>query len=146
MLTTLAWILAVVASLIHLGSTRVAVRLLGRGADNAWDNALGYLAVSVLSFWPTKWAIGSRSLLLVAALPLVLSLLHLFALQVIYEVKKGRALAIGCAQAALSGALTTLAAFGIGVAAAYIVYGRIVSDPLVLLRLVLRLIGIDPWF
>lgn len=146
MLTALIWIFGALACGAHMVATRAAVWLVGKGADNAWDNALGYLAVTTLAFWPARWAWSNGNWVLLAAIPLAAMVVHLVAIELIYEVGRKRAAVIGLVQLAVSSLLVGACALGIGVVAAYIMYGRIVSDPLLLLRIVLRLIGIEPPF
>lgn len=146
MLKLLIWLFAALACSSHMLSTKLAVRLAGKGADNAWDNALGYLVVSTVLYWPAKWAWGTGSWLLLGALPLVAAFVHLIALEAIYQVKTKRALLIGSVQLVFATAFITGCGLLVGAAAAYLEYHRIIADPRILLRIVLRLIGIEPPF
>ncbi len=144
-MVTAAWIAGIVTVGTWVLLLRLTVRVFGRGKlDNGWDNALAYGVVSALMLFPVKWMIGSKSLILISLIPAVIWAGQLIALKVIYEVKALHALLIGATHAAVStailGALTVVAGFIV----AYVTYNKIITDPMILVRLILRLIGLWP--
>jgi hypothetical protein len=143
MVLTLGIALAVVA-LISTSVLRGTVGFLARGADNGWDNALAYVALSGVA-----WALVARYLVPLGVFPALLSaavlpLVQLGMLRWIYEIRTGRALAVGIVHTVVASTAITGITLMVGVAAAYVMYGRIVQDPMLLVRLVLRLIGLIP--
>lgn len=146
LLFILYWLFLGLAAAAHLVATRVSVSVLARKSDNAWDNAFGYLLVAIGLTWPVRWLWSSQSLLLIALIPPLVGAVSVGALRVIYEVKMGRAAALAACQLALATVAVLVVALCVGIVAAYIIYGRIISDPLFLIRVVLRLIGIEPPF
>lgn len=146
MVTLLTWAAYAVAGLLHMLATRAAVRLVGRGADNAWDNAFGYVTVAYFLTWPARWLIATKSLWAIALIPGLYGVISLFVLAVIYEVSTRRAVIIGLVHGIFCSLFYSVFGLLVGFVAAWIMYGRIVADPLILLRIVLRLIGIDPPF
>ncbi len=144
LLSALSAALVVVAA-IHVLTLRLSVRLVARTADNAWDNALGYLVVTGLLWYPLSWAYQGGWWWLLALPPLFACVL-VAALSAIYQVSARRAAALGLVHAALASVVTTAVAVSAGAVAAYVIYGKIIADPRILLRLVLRLIGIEPPF
>lgn len=146
MVTLLTWVAYAVAGLLHMLATRAAVRLVGKGADNAWDNAFGYVTVAYLMTWPARWLIATKSWWLIATIPGLYGAASWLTLVAIYEVGTRRALIIGLVHGLVCTVLYSVFALAVGFVAAWIMYGRIVADPLILLRIVLRLIGIDPPF
>jgi ABC-type spermidine/putrescine transport system permease subunit II len=80
------------------------------------------------------------------AAPLVLWLGQVITLRIFYELSLGRAMLLGIVHSMLTGLISTVLALIAGAIAAYVIYGKIISDPLILLRLILRLIGIEPPF
>lgn len=146
MLTVLLWLAYLVAGVIHMSATKLSVRALGRGADNAWDNAFGYLTVAYLLSWPARWMWATQSWVLIALIPPLVAFASLFTLKVIYEVSAKRAVAIGALHATLTSVMLGATSLVVGFIAAYVMYGRIVADPVMLIRLVLKLIGITPPF
>lgn len=143
MLLSAAIALAIIA-LISTLALRGTVGFLARGADNGWDNALAYVLVSAAG-----WALLARfmvplgmwpALLAAAALPLF----QIGALRWIYEIRRGRAVAVAIAHTLLTTTVVTTLTLAVGVVAAYVTYGRIIQDPMMLVRIVLRLIGLIP--
>ncbi len=141
---TAAWITAIVTALLWVLLLKGTVRVFGRGADNGWDNALAYAVVTILLFFPAKWMIGSRSLILISLAPAVVWAGQLIGLKVIYEIKALHALLIGATHTVVTSAVVTGLALVAGVVAAYVMYGKIIADPMILIRLILRLIGLYP--
>lgn len=145
MTTALIWIVTTAACALHLMCTRSAVRLACPKADNAFDNALGYLAVSTFVYWPIKWVWSAQLwwLLIIGGPPLVISV-HLLALETIYQVSRKRAALLGLVQSVLLAISLVVVGVVLAAVVAYILYGKIISDPIWLLKLLLRLIGIIP--
>lgn len=142
----MSWALVVAAAVVALVWTltlRLSVRLLARKADNGWDNAVGYGVVTLLLGLPLRWLFGTHSLVLIALSPLLIWGAQVVALKWIYEVSALHAWLLGLVHGLIStfviGTLTVAA----GAVAAYVLYGRIVADPMILVRLILRLIGIE---
>lgn len=141
-LTVAAWIAVAIVGLISTVLLRITVRVVAKTSDNAWDNALAYGIATVLLGWPIAKLIATGNPILWATVPLVLWLGQTIALRAIYEVKTGRAMVIGLVHSALLGLTVSALALGIAAVAAYILYGKIISDPMFLVRLLFRLIGI----
>ena len=146
MLSTALWVALAVAAMVHMLATKASVRLVGKGAENAWDNAFGYLVMTGLLWYPVKWTWGLDSWWPLLFIPPLCTAVLLWALKAIYQVSTKRAVIIGAVHLAITSVVGTLLTLVTGFVAAWIIYGRIVSDPLILVRIVLRLIGIDPWF
>lgn len=146
MMTIALWTTLVLAALLHVVLCRVTVRTVGKGADNGLDNAVSYLGATVILWWPIKWVWATHSWLLVALLPVAIGVALVLSLQLIYEVGRKRALIIAGVHTAVTSAVLGALSLVAGAIAAYVMYGRIISDPRILLRIVLRLIGIDPPF
>lgn len=141
---TAAWITAIVTALIWVLLLKGTVRVFAKTADNGWDNALAYGVVSILMFFPAKWMITSGSFVLISLAPAVVWAGQLIGLKVIYELKALHALLIGATHALVTSFVVTGLALVAGVVAAYVMYGKIIADPMILIRLVLRLIGLWP--
>lgn len=143
MLVSAAVAVAIIAllSMLVLHGT---VGFLARGADNGWDNAFTYVLVS-----GAGWALVARYLVPVGFWPAVLAaaalpLLQIGALKWIYEIRTGRALVVALMHTIVTSTVVTTAVLVVGVIAAYVMYGRIIQDPMILVRIVLRLIGLLP--
>lgn len=143
-MVTAAWIAATATALCWVLLLRLTIRVFGRGADNGWDNALAYAVATVVLFFPARWMIGSRSLLLISLAPALVWAGQIVALKVIYEVKALRALMIGATHTVVTSAVVSTLALATGVVVAYVMYGKIISDPMILIRILLRLIGLWP--
>ena len=143
-MVTAAWIAALVTALIWIVGLRLTVRVFGRGADNGWDNALGYLVASVALAFLARWLLLSGSVFVIALIPAVVWVGQTIALKVIYELRPVLAWWIGTVHAFFAGTIITSLAVVAGFVAAYILYGKIISDPMILVRLILRLIGVWP--
>lgn len=133
----------VVVSLVWTLSLRLSVRLVAKGADNGWDNAIGYGVATLMLWLPLDWMFRGHHWALLSVFPLGLWVGQTIALKWIYELKALRAWLLGMVHALLAGTLIGSLAVGAGAVAAYILYGRIVSDPWWLISLLLRLIGIE---
>ncbi len=142
-MSTALWLAAVLVALVFVLSLRLSVRLVARNADNGWDNALGYALFTFMLGFPIRWALGTHSLWLIAFLPLAAWLAQTWALRFIYQLGTGRAWLLGALHglfAAVSISALTLTA---GAIAAYVLYGKIVADPMWLVRVILDLLGIQ---
>ena len=141
-MTTAFWIAVATVALIWLLLLRVSVRLVGRALDNGWDNAIAYGVATSLLVIPVQWLIGTRSWLIVMV-PLVVWVGQTLALRVIYETRTIKAALLGTVHFLMTSLVVGCVTVITGAVAAYLLYGKIVSDPLWLIMLVLRLLGID---
>lgn len=142
-LTVAAWFAAAVVGLISTLLLRLTVRLIAKGTDNGWDNALTYGAVLVgLSIF-TGWGASTGGVFFLLITPLFWWFVQTIALRFIYEVRTLQAWLIGVVHTLLTSMAVTALGLMIAVIAAYVLYGRIISDPMFLIRLILRLIGIE---
>lgn len=137
------WTTALVVATLWTLCLRFSVRFVAKGADNGWDNAIGYGVATVLMWVPLKWMFDGHHWALVTLFPGLLWAGQTLALRWIYEVRLLRAWVLGVVHALVAGAVIGTTASIAGAIAAYILYGRIVSDPLWLIQLLLRLIGIE---
>jgi hypothetical protein len=138
------WIALTTVALISTLGLKLTVRLAAPKADNGWDNAIGYVLVSgLLLYFPVRWMIGSGSWALMLLSPLVVWAVQTAALKLIYEITVFRAWLLGLAHTLLTTTVTTALALATGVVLAYILYGQIISDPVRIIRIILRLIGIE---
>ena len=143
-LTAYAWITFAVVALVWTLMLKGTVRLLGGGRlDNGWDNALAYGLVTALLAIPVRWMFKSDSWLLTMMIPAFVWIAQTIAIKVIYEVKPLLAWGIGIVHATLASFVVGTMTLTAGFIAAYIMYGKIISDPMFLVRLILRLIGIE---
>jgi hypothetical protein len=142
-LTLAAWIAFGLTAVISTLLLKLTVRVVAKDADNGWDNAFAYGVVTLLMAIPVSWMLQSGSWLLFGLVPLFVWAGQTIALRVIYEVKTLRAWVIGFVHATLTSTAVMTLALATAVVAAYILYGKIISDPWFLIRLILRLIGFD---
>jgi hypothetical protein len=142
-LTTAAWISFALVAIISTLLLRLTVRVLAKTADNGWDNALAYGAVNLVLAVALNWIFHSGSYFLIAIAPLLIWAAQTIALVVIYEMRALRAWAVGIVHALITTTVVTGLALTAAMVAAYILYGKIISDPMFLIRLILRLIGIE---
>ena len=138
---TTVWIASAVAALIWLLTLRISVRLMGKELDNGWDNALGYGIVTALVLSAALSMLGTGWLVVFA--PILLWATQTGALAFIYEIRLLKAVLLGILHTALFSAAAGATAIVAGAIAIYLLYGKIVSDPLVILRILLRWLGID---
>ena len=138
---SLLWIVAGAAALIWLTTLRISVRLMSRDLDNGWDNAIGYGIVTALVMSAALSLLGFGWLALFG--PLILVIAQTGALAFIYEVRPVKAFLLGVLHTALFSAATAATTIIGGGIAIYLLYGKIVSDPLVILRILLRWLGIE---
>lgn len=142
-MTWALWSAAAVVAIVWTLSLRFSVRLLAKDADNGWDNAIGY-GLATLALWiPLKMLFEGHHWALLSIFPGLMWLGQTFALKWIYEVRTLRAWGIGLLHGLFAGTTITGLTVAAGAVAAYILYGRIVSDPMWLIALILRLIGIE---
>jgi hypothetical protein len=142
-LTVAAWITALLVALISTVMLKLSVRVMAKGADNGWDNAISYGVVTLLLAIPVSWMLRSGSWFLFGLTPLFVWAVQTWALRVIYEIKLLRAWLLGLVHATVVSTIVTGLALVVAVIACYILYGKIISDPMFLIRLILRLIGIE---
>ena len=142
-LTTAAWISFAIVAIVSTLLLRLTVRVMAKTADNGWDNALAYGAVTLVLAVALNWIFHSGSYFLIALAPLLVWTVQTIALVMIYEVRALRAWFIGMVHALATTTVVTGMALTAAVVAAYILYGKIISDPMFLIRLILRLIGIE---
>lgn len=143
-LTAAAWITFILVTLVWVLMLRGTVRVLGGGRlDNGWDNALAFGLVTALLAIPVRWMFQADSWLLTLLIPPFVWVSQTIALKVIYEVKPLLAVAIGIVHGLVSSFVVGTMTLTAGFIAAYIMYGKIISDPMFLVRLILRLIGIE---
>ena len=142
----MTWALYTTAAVVAIAWTlclRLSVRLVAKTADNGWDNALGYGLATVLLWLPLKWMFDGHHWALMTIFPGLLWAGQTVALRWIYEIRLLRAWLLGVVHALIAGVVVGSMAVTAGAIAAYVLYGRIVSDPLWLIGLILRLIGIE---
>lgn len=143
-LTAAAWITFGLITLVWVLMLRGTVRLVGAGKiDNGWDNALAYALVTGLLAIPVRWMFTTDSWILTLLIPPFVWAAQTMALKVIYEVRALFALLIGILHAMAASFVVGTMTLTAGLIAAYIMYGKIISDPMFLVRLILRLIGIE---
>ncbi|MCA9555883.1 MAG: hypothetical protein KC933_37995 [Myxococcales bacterium] len=134
---------AAVVALIWTLTLRLSVRVVANKADNGWDNAIGYGVVTLLLGVPLRWFFGTHSVLLIALSPLLIWGAQVLALKWIYELRPLHAWLLGMVHGLISTFFIGTVTVAAGAVAAYVIYGRIVADPMILVRLILRLIGIE---
>ena len=138
---TIVWIMAAVAALLWLLTLRLSVRLVNKELDNGWDNAVGYGIVSALMLSVALSMLGMGWLAVFA--PLVLWGSQTGALAFIYEVRPLTAFLLGALHTALFSAAAGATTVVGGAIAIYLMYGKIVADPMVIIRIILRWLGWD---
>ena len=143
-ITATLWIALATLAVIQLLTLKLTIRWVGGGTENAWDNAIAYLVSSgLLIYFPLRWMIAADSLLLTLLAPPALWLAQTVALAAIYEVSRARAALLGIVHALFASAVTFVVGFTTAVVTAYIMYGKIIQDPVAALKFLLRLIGIE---
>lgn len=143
-MTLAFWIALAAVVLISTLTLKGTVRVLAKGADNGWDNAFGYVLVSTALLWfPVRWMLSSGSWTLMLLAPFVCWVVQVIALKIIYQINPLHAWMVGVTHTVLATFVTTTVAIGTGVVLAYILYGQIISDPVRVIRIILRLIGIE---
>lgn len=142
-MTWALWTTAAIVAITWTLCLRLSVRLVAKGADNGWDNAIGYGVASLLLWVPLKWMFDGHHWALMTLFPGLLWLGQTVALRWIYELKTLRAWLLGLVHALIASLVIGTMTMTAGAIAAYLLYGRIVSDPLWLIGIILRLIGIE---
>ena len=137
------WIVAGVVALISLLTLKGSVRLVAKTADNGWDNALSYVVFTALLTIPLRWIAGTGSWILIGLAPVLAFTAQTIALKTIYELPPMRAWLLGMAHTLFTSVIVGSITFAAGAIAAYIWYGRIIADPLIIVRLVLKWLGIE---
>lgn len=147
-----AWLTCAAIALIGVLTLRMTVHFLGKGADNAWDNAFAYVLGSSVVFYGAGY-LAFKSAFFAAAAPLLIWIIQTVALRFIYEVRFARAWLIGTSHTLITTCTVGTLSAAAATAYAYYLYGKIVTDPQLLLkmllqaaRVILRLIGIEPIF
>ncbi|MBI4815278.1 MAG: hypothetical protein HY791_03400 [Deltaproteobacteria bacterium] len=138
------WVTLALFTLISTLLLKTTVRLTAKKSDNGWDNAMTYIALTgVLVAFPIRWMVTSHSLWLMALAPAALWLAQTIALRAIYQVSTTRALLMGMLHSTLTSLVVGLLMFLAGVVVAYLLYGKIISDPLGAILVLLRWLGIS---
>ncbi len=141
-MTIALWISLATLVLIAAVTLKLTVRLLAPKIDNGWDNAIGYVLASALLFlFPVRWMSGAGWLFLFVA-PLFCWTVQTLTLRWIYQVDLGRAWLIGVVHALFHSTLSLLVTFLVGMVVAYFVYGQIIADPVRVILVILKLLGI----
>ena len=143
-MTTAFWIAMAIVVAIQVVTLKLSVRFIAKDADNAWDNAFAYLLTAgLLIYFPVRWMVASDSFILTLLAGPFCWIAQTIALKTIYEVKLSRAWILGLVHGLISSVVIAGTAFVSGMVAAYIMWGKIVSDPIRAIKLLLRLIGIE---
>jgi hypothetical protein len=142
-MTTALWITAALVAVLASLVMKLSVRVVAKSADNGWDNAIAYvLTTALVLYFPVRWMLGSGSWAWIALAPVLIWIVQTVTLRIFYELSLGRAWALGLVHTMVTGLVTTALATVVAIVAAYIMYGRIIADPMILIRIILRLIGI----
>jgi hypothetical protein len=141
-LTTAAWITLAVVTVIATLMMKLSVRLVAKKADNGWDNAVAYVIASGVITALCAW-LATTSWMIAFFAPLLLWTGQTIAAKHIYELRMARAWLVGMVHALITTTVTGALGLSVAFVAAYILYGKIISDPMFLIRLLLKLIGID---
>ncbi len=139
----IAWAALLVFTVVWASTLRLTVGLVAKDAENSWDNAIGYALVTLLLTVPIRWILGLGSWILIGLIPVGTWIIQVWALKYIYELKTARAFFVSTIQSILAWSTMAMMTVFAGAIAAYILYGRIISDPMFLIRLLLRIIGIE---
>src|SRR3990170_9031822 len=141
--TTVSGLVLAFVGLASAALLRGTVRLTARKADNGWDNAFAYVLCTGLLTVPAGWLLHTGHLLFVPLAPLLFWIGQTVALVLIYELRIFHAWLVGLAHAVVTAAaLGALATIG-GAIALYVIYGKIVADPIAVLRWLLSLLGVE---
>ncbi|MCC7382436.1 MAG: hypothetical protein IT384_11430 [Deltaproteobacteria bacterium] len=143
-MTLAFWIALGVFSLLSALTLRLTVRFLARGADNGWDNAVAYLAASgLVLYFPVRWMLGSDSWTWWALAAPLVWLVQVVTLRAVYEINTWRAVLVGIVHTVTTSVVTGAVTVTAGIIAAYILYGQIITDPVRVIRMILRWLGIE---
>lgn len=142
-----AWVWVLLASAsIWASLLTFSAAVLKPHGDHGWDDALAQTLCMGALYWPLSWLFREDPWLLLTAGPLLIAAAHAVSIKIIYQTTAARAAMLALFHGALSGlVLGGLAVLVAGITA-YVWYGRIISDPMILVRVLLRLIGIEPPF
>lgn len=140
--TTAAWIALGYVATVWVLTLRAGVRWFAPRVDNAWDNAIAYALVCGALAWPARWLI-EHGVWGWVGLPVLVGGAQILLMRVIYQVKAPHAALLVVAHGALAALVYGLSLFTVGAVIVYLAYGRIVADPMILIRLLAKLIGID---
>lgn len=142
-MTGAMWLTFAVIGALQALVLKALVKVMASKAENAWDNAFAYVAVSgVLLYFPVRWMVSADGWSLTVLAFALLWVGQTAALRVLYEIETLRAWLIGVVHAAVSSVIVTASSLVAGVIAAYILYGKIISDPMRLIRIIFELIGL----
>ena len=142
-MTEALWIAALVVFVVTTLSLKLAVRLCAKGADNGWDNALGYVLLTTLLTVALRFVAGTGSWLLIGLSPLLAFVVQTVALKVIYEITALRAWVLGMVHLVFTTFVVGGITMAVGAIVAYVWYGRIIADPLLIIRALLKWLGIE---
>jgi hypothetical protein len=141
-LTTAAWISLAVVTLVSILAMKGTVRLAAGKVDNGWDNAVAYVIASGVVVVGCAW-VASMGWFFAFLVPLLAWTAQTIAIKQIYQVRLARAWLIGTLHTFVTSTIVGAIGLSIAFVAAYILYGKIISDPMFLIRLLLKLIGIE---
>ena len=141
-LTTAAWITLALITLVSILMMKATILLVARKSDNGWDNAVAYTLGTGLIAFVLGW-FGLKSWMFAAVAPMLAWTLQTLLLKHIYELRTARAWLVGMVHAFFTSATVSAVGLTVAFVAAYILYGKIISDPMFLIRLLLKLIGIE---
>ena len=142
-MTIALWISLATLVLIAAVTLKLTVRLLAPKIDNGWDNALGYVLLTTLLTVALRFVAGTGSWLLIGLSPLLAFVDQTVALKVIYEITALRALVLGMVHLAFTTFVVGGITMAVGAIVAYVWYGRIIADPLLIIRALLKWLGIE---
>lgn len=142
-MATAFWIAFTLVAIVWTLVLRLTVRFTAKNADNGWDNAIAYGVATLLLSVPIRWLFSQHDWWWWTLAPVVLWIGQTWSLKTIYELRTLHAWLIGVVHGVVTSITVSVLTCFAGVIAAYIMYGRIVADPMILVRLVLRLIGIE---
>ncbi len=146
-MTLAFWIAVAVMALVSVLTLRGTVAVIAKRADNGWDNAITYVLVTgLVLFFPCRWMVGSGAWIWMVLAPVVCWVVQVIAVRWIYELNPLHSWMVAVTHTVFSTVANVSVAIGAGVVAAYILYGQIISDPVRIIRIILRLIGIEPPF
>ena len=138
------WLALAFVLLLSAAFLRGSVGVFAKGVENPWDNAIGYgLLTAALIAFPGRWMWQADSFLLTLAIGPMCWAVQTVTLGFFYQISYRRAFVIGAVHAAITSFVLTTLTLIAGAIAAFIMYQRIITDPWILIRLILRLIGLE---
>lgn len=141
-LSTAAWVAAAFGFTVWVLALRVSVRVAAPKVDNAWDNAIAYALVCVALLWPASWLLH-QGVWGWTVMPILIGGTQIWLMRVIYQVKSAHAALLVVAHGAFAATVYGISLFTVGAIIVYLAYGRVVADPMILIRLLAKLIGIE---